>query len=140
MTGNPTSPRVVVGVDGSPGSLEALRWAVDYAKASGASLTLLTSWHWPTSYGVPVFVDEWDPRIDAKRLLGDALETVDLPPDRVETKVVDGFAGNVLVAASENADLLVVGCRGHGGLVGTLLGSVSAYCVHHAHCPVVVVR
>jgi len=54
--------------------------------------------------------------------------------------VVQGGAGQVLVDAAEGAELLVVGCRGHGGLAEALLGSVSQHCVHHAPCPVVIIR
>ena len=62
------------------------------------------------------------------------------PEVEVRPRVVEGRAGPVLVAAAEGADLLVVGCRGHGGLAGTLLGSVGQYCAHHAACPVVIMR
>lgn len=55
-------------------------------------------------------------------------------------EVVEGNTAAVLLKAAEGADLLVVGCRGHGGFVGALLGSVSQHCVQHATCPVVVVR
>lgn len=54
--------------------------------------------------------------------------------------LVEGDARDVLVKASRGAELLVVGSRGHGRAVGAVLGSVSSYCVHHAACPVVVVR
>jgi len=53
---------------------------------------------------------------------------------------VEGRAAQVLVDAAEGAELLVVGCRGHGGLAEALLGSVGQYCVHHASCPVVIMR
>jgi nucleotide-binding universal stress UspA family protein len=58
----------------------------------------------------------------------------------VRPRVTEGRAGPVLVAAVEGADLLVVGCRRHGGLAEALLGSVGQYCVHHAPCPVVIMR
>ena len=57
----------------------------------------------------------------------------------ISTKVVIGHPSNVLVEVSKDADLLVVGCRGHGRVLGMVLGSVSNHCTHHAHCPVVVV-
>ena len=61
-------------------------------------------------------------------------------PPRLETLVVASYPGLALVEASEGAELLVVGSRGYGGLADALLGSVSTYCIHHAHCPVTVIR
>ena len=61
-------------------------------------------------------------------------------PDWVRPREVEGYPGQILVEASEGADLLVVGSRGHAGFADALLGSVSTYCVHHAHCPVTVIR
>ena len=61
-------------------------------------------------------------------------------PEWVRTRVVEGYPARVLVEASEGADLLVVGSRGHAGFADALLGSVSTYCVHHARGPVTVVR
>jgi nucleotide-binding universal stress UspA family protein len=58
----------------------------------------------------------------------------------VRARVVEGNAAQVLLDASDGADLLVVGSRGHGGFTEALLGSVSQHCVHHARCPVVVIR
>ena len=58
----------------------------------------------------------------------------------IELQAIQGAPAGVLVAASRDADLLVVGSRGHGGFVGLLLGSVSQQCAHHAECPVVIVH
>ena len=131
---------VVVGVDGSPDGMAALRWAEDYASATDAELTLVTAWHWPTSYGVPMAWEGWDPAVDAQKVVDKAATEITLSEDRVHAHIECGAAGEILVRASKDAGLLVVGTRGHGTLAGTLLGSVSGYCVHHAECPVVVVH
>ena len=62
------------------------------------------------------------------------------PGVKVERRVLEGGAAGVLVDIAAGADLLVVGSRGRGGFAGLLLGSVAQQCVHHATCPVVVVR
>ena len=136
-----TTSRVVVGVDGSDCSEAAVRWAADYANLLGASLELVIGWHWPTSYGVPVGYDGFDPEEDARKVVeAAAADVVAVPADRVKTVVGQGAAGDVLVHASEGAVALVVGTRGHGSLASALVGSTSVHCVHHAQCPVVVVR
>ena len=137
---NAVVSKVVVGVDGSPDSEKALAWAEDYATRTGADLVLVTAWQWPTSYGVPLAYDEWDPSIDAQKVLDKAMTGLSLPDERVHPRVMQGSAAEVLAAASRDADLVVVGTRGHGSIAGAILGSVSSHCVHHAHCPVVVVR
>jgi len=140
MTGSAHPPVVVVGVDGSPDSDTALAWAQGYARANGALLQVVVAWHWPTSYGYPIGYDGYSPEADAQELADKAVAGLDLPDERVRTVVVEGFAGPTLVSVSEQADLLVVGCHGHGALSSVLLGSVSAHCVHHASVPVVIVR
>jgi len=131
---------VVVGVDGSPCSRVALRWAEDYAESIGGTLTLVTAWHWPTSYGMPLAYQGFDPEEDARKVVEAAKADLRLPLTRVKTVVEHGQPGDVLVDAGNGAGLLVVGTRGHGGFTAALLGSTSSYCVHHARCPVVVVR
>jgi nucleotide-binding universal stress UspA family protein len=128
------------GVDGSEPAGAALQWAERYVIAVGGSLRLVTAWHWPMSYGFPLVVEGFDPEADARKVLIDARDRLSVPAERVSVGVQRGPAGDVLVQASADADLLVVGSRGHGGFTGTLLGSVSSHCVHHAHCPVALVR
>jgi nucleotide-binding universal stress UspA family protein len=143
--GEPTTRqrRVLVGVDGSKGSMAALDWAAQEASLRKAALTVVTSWDWPRSFGwaVPV-VDGYDPAADAGELVERIVKPVrDAFPDLdIQTAVVEGHAGFALTRLSAGADLLVVGSRGHGELMGVLLGSVSEYCVTHADCPVVVYR
>ena len=131
---------VVVGVDGSACSQLALHWAEDYAARTGGSLTLVTAWHWPMSYGAPLTYTGFDPEEDARKVVEAAAADVRLPRSRLRTVIAQGQPGNVLVDSGDGAAALVVGTRGHGGLAGALLGSTSSYCVHHARCPVVVVR
>jgi nucleotide-binding universal stress UspA family protein len=129
-----------VGIDGSSASRVALRWAEDYATLADVSITLVTAWHWPMSYGVPVAYEGFDPEEDARKVVEAAAADLSISPDRVSTVVAQGQPGDVLVSAGGEHALLVVGSRGHGVLAGALLGSTSSYCVHHATCPVVVVR
>jgi len=137
-----TDGRVVVGVDGSPSSVKALRWAVRYAELTGAEVEAVTAWKYPSTYGwAPVIGGETDFEGDAGQILAWALgQVTDAPDVLVCPSVIRGDAADVLIRAAKGADLLVVGSRGHGGFVGLLLGSVSQDCVHHAPCPVLVVR
>ena len=131
---------IVVGIDGSPSSKAALRWAEHYAESTGGRLTVVAVWHWPMSYGAPLAYDGFDPEKDAQRMADAAQAEVSNTVGPVRTVVAQGHAGSVLIETAKDAAALVVGTRGHGGLVGMGLGSTSTFCVHHAHCPVVVVR
>jgi nucleotide-binding universal stress UspA family protein len=133
-------PLILVGVDGSPSSDAAVDWAEEYAKVTGGTLRLVTGWHWPATYGYMVVPEGLDLEEEARSVVAKARARLQLPDDRCAEFVVEGAAGDVLVGMSHEADLLVVGSRGHGGFVGALLGSVSSHCVHHAGCPVLVVR
>ena len=134
---------VVVGVDGSEHSKQALAWGARYAALTGAPLTAVAVWHLPTSYGWTMPLPaEWDPEADARRVLEREVNEVLGPeaPATVSLIVVQGPPGKALVDASEHASAVVVGSRGRGEFAGMLLGSVSGFVMTHAHCPVVVVR
>jgi nucleotide-binding universal stress UspA family protein len=135
--------RIVVGVDGSEGSKHALKWAAAQAKLTGADLEVVAAWDFPATYGwVPVPPEDLDFASFAEKSLTDTIAEVfgsDAPPS-LQRKVIQGHPAYVLVEASKGAELLVVGSRGFGGFTDALLGSVSTYCVHHAHGPVTIVR
>jgi nucleotide-binding universal stress UspA family protein len=136
-----------VGVDGSADSVDALKWAARYAAATGAITTAVLAWHYPAAVGqAPTGVA---PKAISDEVRAEMLETLDKAvadvfgtptPPAVQTKVAYGHPAPVLVEESQNADLLVVGNRGHGKFTGMLVGSVSIHCVTNAACPVVVVR
>lgn len=134
--------RIVVGVDGSPPSKAALRWAARIAPVTHSRIEAVITWSYPISYGAPIGFDNWHPDTDAAKVLQEALDEVfgGDPPAHLGAVVRQGHARDVLVAASEGADMLVVGSRGHGGIAGLLLGSVSSACAEHARCPVLVVH
>jgi nucleotide-binding universal stress UspA family protein len=140
MNDNDRRPRVVVGIDGSPGSRKALRWACDYVNATGGILDLIGVWTQKITYGLPPMTLTYDPRPTHVAHLEEARSVATLAPEHLATEVVQGAAGPTLVCRARDADLLVVGARGLGGISGMLLGSVSTYCVHHSTVPVVVVR
>jgi nucleotide-binding universal stress UspA family protein len=147
---------VVVGVDGSAGAAEALRWAVAEARLRKAQLRIVHAWTYGYT-GMPVggfgamggfesYVSLGIDAADLQRAAEDLLEKVisevagGVEGVEIARQVVAGAAAQVLIGAAVGADLLVVGSRGHGGFVGLMLGSVSQQCVHHAPCPVVVVH
>ena len=135
--------RIVVGVDSSESSKAALRWAIRQARLTGGSVDAVTAWRYPATYGLaPVGDKGIDFQGDARKALTAALNEVSgLEPDvPVRPLVTEGRAGEVLLRAAKGADLLVVGSRGHGEFASALLGSVSLYCVLHAHCPVLILR
>jgi nucleotide-binding universal stress UspA family protein len=142
-----SAPHVLVGVDGSAESIGALRWAAQYAAATGATISAVLCWHYPAAVGTaPVgkapkaITDEV--RTEMQEHLDKALTEVfgTSAPPRVQPEIAYGHPAEVLVEESQRADLLVVGRRGHGQFLGMLAGSVSMHCVTHADCPVVVVR
>jgi len=139
-------PRIVAGVDGSPSSVSALRWAARQAELTGGTLDAVIAWEFPMAAGgmgwAPISgIDGTDYSELATKALSAAVAEVNpLPGVTVHQIVVEGNAAQVLLDAAKNADLLVVGNRGHGGFADALIGSVSVRCLHHATCPVVVVR
>src|SRR6266540_4507582 len=140
--------KIVVGIDGSDASNDALRWAVEDARARGAEVVALHAYEVPEAApdAVPA------PPVDLPALIGEVHEDA----QQFVTKVVDEVVGNAvsvdvapiavedapakaLLDASRDADLLVVGSHGHG-LSGFFLGSVRLECAQHAACPVLIYR
>jgi nucleotide-binding universal stress UspA family protein len=145
-----TSQRYVVGVDGSESSLAALRWAVDQARAhgGGGSVRAVQVWELPYSglasslavepYGLP---DLNTIQEKARVRLASTLEAIgDTSPVEVHAELREGQPAAVLCELSRDADLVVVGSRGHGGFAALMLGSVCDQVVRHAKCSVFVVR
>lgn len=145
MTENTTGrrPRVLVGVDGSAPARAALEFAVGEARLRDAVLEAvmavqLPDYAWIDPYGVRV--PEEDALKRAREKLDRMLASVDTEGLELDPVVTAVSAPQALVDRSADCDLLVVGSRGHGGLRGLVLGSVSMQCVLHAHCPVTVVH
>ena len=137
----PEMPAIVVGVDGSAPSILALRWAGVLAPLLKAPIRAVTCWQFQIAVGtfVPVI---WDPEQEARNVGAAAVDTAfgRVPPAGIELVASQGQAAKVLVEESKSAQLVVVGSRGHGGIEGLLLGSVSAAVAEHAKCPVLVAR
>jgi nucleotide-binding universal stress UspA family protein len=135
--------KILVGIDGSDSSIQALQWAARQAVLTTSSLDVIMTWDLPSSYGWAMpFPDGYDPEESIRTLLTDTVaelrkEFLDVV---VTTRVLRGHPAPILVEASKDADLLVVGSRGHGEFTGMLIGSVSEHCAAHAHCPVLVHR
>ncbi|MEV4733076.1 universal stress protein [Saccharopolyspora sp. NPDC049426] len=133
---------VVVGVDGSEESVHALRWAADHVRQVGGILHAVTIWHQPVQFGYHLTSTDAELQKQGQEALDSALasvkpdfQSVDIRPKLIRGQVIDEF-----VKLSKQADLLVVGDKGHGAFTGMLVGSVAVKIVHHAACPVTVVR
>jgi nucleotide-binding universal stress UspA family protein len=139
--------RIVVGVDNSAGSAEALRWAIAHARLTGAAVEAVTAWQVPPMYAhaygwTPTGIDDAGIIRYAEKSLAETVARVqgeDDHPVPVTTRVLEGAAAQVLLDAGKGAELMVLGSRGHGAFPGMLLGSVSQHCVQHATCPTVVI-
>ncbi|MDX6221931.1 MAG: hypothetical protein QOD91_985 [Frankiales bacterium] len=136
--------RIVVGVDGSPGSREALRWAHDEAEVRAGSVIAVTAWApspMTVGAGLPPRIPDLTPDLAAREVLESTVEEVYGPggPTAVEQRVEYGSPAKVLIDLSENADLVVIGGRGRGSFAGLALGSVSQQVAQRSLCPVVII-
>ena len=133
--------RIVVGVDGSEPSLRALAKAVSLAGSLMTTVQIVTTWKYFAAYA-DMSISAWSPEKDAIDIMRGALgrQFGAKLPEWVSTSSFEGNAAQRLIDASDGAEMLVVGSRGHGGVVGVLLGSVSSACAEKAHCPVLVVH
>ncbi|TVR36831.1 MAG: universal stress protein [Nitriliruptor sp.] len=158
-------PRIIVGVDGSEPSENALRWALEEARIRQAEqVAVVHTYSLPEIHNYATHTDafldvgamqrrteldqarrdedELHARLAAERRLEKLYEAASTGPidAEVELLALPGEAAEALIDMSSHADLLVVGSRGRGGFKGLLLGSVSQQCLQHARCPVVIVR
>ena len=147
---NDTSQRIVVGVDGSPSSRAGLRWAVRQAELTGASVEAITAWRSPAMVGMGAPFADADAgggddagiKAAAQDMLRAAIAEAagQSPGVAVKAEVGEGSAAQLLLDVAKGASMVVVGSRGHGGLTGTLLGSVGQTLSQHAPCPVLIMR
>ena len=136
------TPVVVVGVDGTPGSLAALEWAAREARSRGDALLAVRVWQFPVnasgfltdeSIAAMQADEEEQLELDLFDVLGDE------PGVDLYRLVTSGAATKTLFTAAQGADMLVIGSKGHRGLTNVVIGSVSAQVTHYAPCPVVIV-
>ena len=139
---------ITVGIDGSDHSVRALEWAVNEAAVRNTPLTVLTVHVVPQSgwTGSPIIVPQDPEDLEKERLAVEEMalkvtrQLGEARPASVTVRAIIGWPAQELIEASRKADLMVVGSRGAGGFAKLVAGSVSNQVVHHAHCPVVVVR
>jgi nucleotide-binding universal stress UspA family protein len=138
---------IVVGIDGSEGADEALRWALGEARLRGAKVRVVVAWHVPAIvYGgvgsVVLTSPAQDFRKGAEATARNALVRLGRASEglEIETRVREGRPASVLIEEARDAELLVLGSRGHGGFTGLLLGSVSAECAAHSPATVTIVH
>lgn len=132
--------RIVVGLDGSPSSIAALRRGVKIATALNVPLQVVSAWRFPAVAGY--LPPNYSPEQDAEDELNAVISTVfekGIPVPLVKT-VCEGLPSQVLIEASKDAGMLIVGSRGHGGFAGLLLGSISSACAEYASCPVLIMH
>lgn len=137
----PGADAIVVGVDGSQPSIDALLYAVKLGDALDKHVEAVAIWHPAVSmYDVYSPDPGWSPDGEAHQTLEDAIAKAfgDMVPDRLSASTWKGRTAKALIEISADAEMLVIGSRGHGGFAGLMLGSVSSACAAHARCPVVI--
>lgn len=141
------SDLIVVGVDGSTYSRDALSWALAEARSHQQRILAVSIWTKPPVPSDPAYGSfPWGSSVDAGPATEQMLETVvkevaaDYPDVDVERRTTVGNAVQELITLSADAAMVVVGAKGHGGFTGMLLGSVSQHVLAHSRCTVVVVR
>jgi nucleotide-binding universal stress UspA family protein len=132
---------ILVGVDGSEASVDALRYAATLATAMNAPLRVVHVWEYPAL--VPYYpVAEWDVERDAAEVLSLSIGSAfgaDVPAG-LRKVLLQGSAARTLIEESGHSRMLVLGTRGAGGFARLLLGSVSSACAAHAQCPVLLIH
>lgn len=130
--------RIVVGIDGSPQSIAALRYAATLAATLGHGLVAF--WSWLPRIALEDYTPEWAPEQDARDALDKSIDSAfgDDAPANLEREVAMGPAAPNLIEASKGAAMLVLGTRGRGGFKGLVMGSVSSSLAAHAQCPVLI--
>jgi nucleotide-binding universal stress UspA family protein len=139
-------PGILVGLDGSHHSERALEWAAKEAAVRHAPLTVLAVHTVPvgwTGRGVP-YPEDNELVLQTKAAAQEMTDKViagiaGARPDEVTVQAVSGIPADVLLRASEDADMIVLGARGGGGFARLRMGSVSDQVAHHAQCPIVIV-
>ena len=135
--------RIVVGVDGSPQSRRALRWAAQEAKLRGAHLSVIHAYTLPHLGAEQALTTDIITRIhgEAQDLIENEVDQLGELATGIEVScaAAEGAPAQILLDAAGETDLLVVGSRGRGGFKALLLGSVSEQCAHHTTCPLVIV-
>jgi nucleotide-binding universal stress UspA family protein len=137
----PVPPRIVVGVDGSENSMDALEWAVREARQTGAVVEVVSAWIYPAPLVAPMLFGMAEYAAAGASHAEQAVRRAgEVAPDVVvKATVIEMPPAQALLEAGRGADLLVVGSRGLGGFKGLFLGSVSQQCALHAPCPVLIV-
>jgi nucleotide-binding universal stress UspA family protein len=145
MEENSHTHKILVGIDGSKNSVPALAWAIQEGRVRSATVEAVYAWQVPAlAYTAPGFIPpgEESMRTEGERIFEDAIGGIPRHDDvKVLLRICDGAPGDVLVKVSDDSEagVLVVGARGHGGVAGLLLGSVSHSLTHHCHKPLVIV-
>lgn len=144
-TDSTATGHIIVGVDGSEPSKQALRWAAFVSATTGATVDAIATWRLNGFTAGPRLMDNpgsFDETEETTKMLEQTVADVfgEDRPARLNTIVEEGNPAKVLVEASKDATMLIVGSRGRGGFVGLMLGSVSTACSAHSSCPVMVIH
>jgi nucleotide-binding universal stress UspA family protein len=141
VASGPTMRKIVVGLDGSKESLDALDWAYREASLCGAELTAVHAWMYPyAGQHEPRTLMKLDAMEELKKSLGSLGTRLTDGPVHVHPRLAEKSPAEALLDEAQDADLVVVGSHGRGALRASLLGSVSRTVTQHATCPVAIIR